>query len=247
MDEKLLKKRFAELAALSRRQNVYHYTDFLTPAEAADARAMTPEKECCAFGGAGDCERVMIRFGDPVQIGYEEPFPICVLKIEPRNRKYAEDLTHRDYLGALMHLGLERSVFGDILVREGTAYVFAAERMADYVCEELTQVRHTDVSCEIPDGIPEEARPVLQPEQIIAASPRLDNVIAKVWHLSRTKAKELFASGAVQNGGRPCEKESVIPQEGDVISVRGYGKFRYAGQTGTTKKGSVVLQIDKYI
>ena len=247
MDEDRLKKRFAELAALARKQNIYYYTDFLTPSEAADARAMTPDREFRAFGGTADCERVMVRFGDPEQTGYEEPFPLAVLKIEPLNRKFAEKLTHRDFLGALMHLGLERDIFGDILVRESAAYVFITERMASYVCDELTQVRHTQVRAEILNEVPEEARPSLQPEQIIAASLRLDIVIAKVWHLSRTKAKELFPAGAVQTGGRVTEKESAVLREGDVISVRGYGKFRYAGQTGTTKKGSVILQIEKYV
>ena len=246
MDEQQLRKRFAELAELSRRQNIYHYTEFLTPAEAADARAMTPGREFCAFGGAENCERVIVRFGDPEEIGYEEPFPLCVLKIEPVSRKFAETLTHRDFLGALMHLGLERSVFGDILVREQTAYVFIAEHMAEYVCRELTTVRHTQVICTVPEEVPEEARPQLEEEQIIVASLRLDNIIARAWNLSRTRAKELFAAGAVQIGGRVCEKESTSPQEGDVISVRGYGKFRCGGKTGSTRKGREVMRIEKY-
>ena len=246
MDEHQLRKRFAELAELSRRQNVYHYTEFLTPAEAADARAMTPAGEFCAFGGAVNCERVIVRFGDPGEIGYDEPFPLCVLKIEPVSRKFAEALTHRDFLGALMHLGLERSVFGDILVREQTAYVFIEEHMAEYVCRELTAVRHTQVICTIPEEVPEEAQPRLEEEQIIVASPRLDNIIARAWNLSRTRAKELFAAGAVQIGGRLCEKESTVPGEGDVISVRGYGKFRCGEITGSTKKGREVMRIEKF-
>ncbi len=247
MDEKQLRKRFAELRELSRRQNIFYYTGFLTPAETADARAMTPEKEFCAFGGAEDCERVIVRFGDPAQTGYEEPFPLRVLKIEPVSRKFSEDLTHRDYLGALMHLGLERDVFGDILIREKTAYVFITEHMADYVCGELTSVRHTQVLCTIPDELPDEARPRLEEEQIIVSSLRLDNIIAKVWHLSRTRAKELFAAGYVQVGGRVCEKESMAVRPGDSISVRGYGKFRCGEKTGSTRKGSDVIRIEKYI
>ena len=246
MDEQRLRKRFAELAALSRQQNIYYYTEFLTPAEAADARAVTSEKEFCAFGGAEECERKMVRFGDPGQTGYEEPFPIALLKIEPLNRKFAEDLTHRDFLGALMHLGLEREVFGDILVREKSAYVFAAERMAEYICGELTQVRHTMMRCTVLDEVPEDVRPKLEEEQIIVASPRLDNVIAKVCHLSRGRAKELFASGAVQVGGRMCEKENFVPKEGDIVSVRGFGKVRCGEEKGTTRKGSLVLKIEKY-
>ena len=208
---------------------------------------MTSQKEVTAFGGTEDCERVMVRFGDPAVIGYEETFPIRVLRIVPVSRKFAEKLTHRDFLGALMNLGLERDIFGDIIVREEAAYVFCAERMAAYICEELRQVRHTAVRCDMPAVCPEDARPALKEEQIIAASERLDMLIAKVWHLSRTKAKELFAAGAVQVGGRLCEKESAVPQTGDRISVRGFGKFRYLGRTGVTKKGSLVLKIEKYV
>ena len=247
MKEQQLRKRFAELTELSRRQNIYYYTDFLTPAEAADAGAMTSPKEFASFGGTEDCERVMVRFGDPAVIGYEEMFPIQVLQIVPASRKFAEKLTHRDFLGALMNLGLERDIFGDIIVREEAAYVFCAERMASYICEELRQVRHTAVRCEIPAAFPEDARQVLQEEQIMAASERLDMLIAKVWHLSRTKAKELFAAGAVQVGGRVCEKESAVPAAGDRVSVRGFGKFRYLGKTGVTRKGSLVLKIEKYV
>ena len=247
MSDSQQKKRYADLAAMSRRQGRYCYTGFLAPAEAADARAAASAKECRAFGGTEECERVIIRYGDPEEIGYEEPFPLCVLKIEPLDHRFAEELTHRDFLGALMHLGLEREVFGDMLVRETAAYVFAAERMADYICRELTQVKHTPVQCAVLDGIPDDARPKLEEEQIIVSSLRLDNILAKTCHLSRTRAKELFAAGHVQIGGRMCEKESVIPQTGDIISVRGYGKFRFGEKTGETKKGSSVVKICRYI
>ena len=246
MDDRQRKKRYAELAELSRRQRIYHYTEFLTPAEAAEACSAAPERERALFGGAEGCERVMVRFGDPDECGYEEPFPLAVLRIAPRDGRFAEELTHRDYLGALMHLGLERSVFGDVLVRDGRAYVFAAERMADYLCRELTQVRHTFVTCEVLPEVPEDARPQLEPLTVTAASARLDLLLAKVFRLSRTKAKELFAAGHVQVGGRVCEKESVVPGTGDVVSVRGYGKFRYGGEEGVTKKGNRVLRIERY-
>ena len=247
MSDSQQKNRYADLAAMSRRQGRYFYTGFLAPADAAEARAAAPMKESCAFGGTEECERVIVRYGDPEEIGYEEPFPLCVLKIEPADRRFAEELNHRDFLGALMHLGLEREVFGDILVRETGAYVFAAERMAEYICRELAQVKHTQVRCAVLDEVPEDARPKLEEEQIIVSSMRLDNNLAKVCHLSRTRAKELFAAGHVQTGGRVCEKESFVPREGDIISVRGYGKFRCGEKTGETKKGSSVVKIFRYV
>ena len=245
-DERQQKARFAELAQLSRRQQRYCYTEFLTPAEAAEAALAAPEKERKSFGGTEGCERVIVRFGDPEEIGYEEPFPIAVIRIRPLGIKFAEELTHRDYLGALMHLGVERGILGDVLVRESCAYVFAAEHMAEYLCRELTRVRHTAVSAERLQEIPENAGPRLEERAVIAASARLDVILAKAYHLSRTRVKELFAAGHVQLGGRICEKESLVPREGDILSVRGYGKFRYGGETGRTKKGSLVLKIEEY-
>ncbi|MBR2561089.1 MAG: hypothetical protein IKE31_02955 [Eubacterium sp.] len=246
MNDKQQKNRYAELAEKSRRQHIYQYTDFLTPADAADACSVVPEKERAVFGGAQNCERVIVRYGDPADTGFEEPFPIAVIRIRPQHARYAENLTHRDYLGALMHLGIERDILGDILVRETGTYVFTEEHMAEYICRELTQVRHTSVCCEILQDVPEDALPRLEAESVIAASARLDVILAKVYHLSRTRSKELFAAGHVQIGGRVCEKESILPRSGDIVSVRGYGKFRYEGETGTTKKGSLVLEILKY-
>ena len=246
MDEKQKRSRFAELAEQSRRRHSFQYTDFLAPADAADALYAASEKERRVFGGAENCERVMVRYGDPADTGYEEPFPIAVLRIRPQNPKFAEQLGHRDYLGALMHLGLEREVFGDVLVRESGAYVFAEEHLAEYVCRELTQVRHTQVTCEWLEEVPEDACPRLLEETVTAASARLDAVIARVFHLSRTRAGGLFPAGHVQVGGRICEKESYTPDPGEIISVRGYGKFRFEGEEGTTKKGSLVLRIGRY-
>ena len=241
------KERYADLLEMSRRQHMYKYTDFLAQADAADACRAAPEAERAVFGGAENCERVMVRFGNPADLGYEEPFPIAVLKICPGSLKYAEALNHRDYLGALMHLGVERDVLGDILVRETGAYVFAEEHMADFLSRELTRVRHTPVVCEVLHHVPEDARPRLQEEEMIVSSLRLDNIAAKAFHLSRTRAKDLFAAGQVQVSGRLCEKESFVPAEGDIISIRGHGKFRCGSQTGETKKGNMVLSIFRYI
>ena len=66
----------------------------------------------------------MVRFGSERMFGYEEPFPISVLRIEPLINKFAEELGHRDYLGAVMNLGMERDVIGDILIRDKSAYMF---------------------------------------------------------------------------------------------------------------------------
>lgn len=118
MDEKelqQLKRRLTELADTAYTQNRYTYTPFLGLAEQQAYYAVEREVSYAGVlmeGGAPLCERKMVRFGNP---GYEETFPIARLEILPKTPKFAEHLTHRDFLGAVMNLGIERDVTGDIL------------------------------------------------------------------------------------------------------------------------------------
>ena len=88
----------------------------------------------------------------PDALYYEYRYPISVIRITPANRKFAEDLTHRDFLGGILHLGIERSCLGDLLVDDSACHVFVTEAMADFICENLTRIRHTVVRAEKIDG-----------------------------------------------------------------------------------------------
>ena len=121
-----LKKRFAELAERSYQKNVYVFTDFLNLSEQAVFFEQERELSYAGYtlwGGTESSERRMLRFGTEELLGYEEPFPITCIRIRPAAKKFAEDLNHRDFLGALMHLGIERSVLGDICLRDQEAYL----------------------------------------------------------------------------------------------------------------------------
>ncbi len=87
-------------------------------------------------------ERQMVAFL-PDALYYEYHYPMKVVRIQPVNPRFAEELTHRDYLGALMNLGIERGKMGDILVRDGYAEVFVCPRIGEYITEQLTRIRHT--------------------------------------------------------------------------------------------------------
>ncbi len=238
--------RFRDLAERSRRSGSFLFTDFLTPAEAALAYRFVPAYELTAFGGTEGCERVMLRFGQASVFGYEVPFPITVLRIEPRAERFSENLAHRDYLGALMNLGIERDVLGDVVLRDGTAYVFAEAHIAPYIAENLSRVRHTSVECRVCEVVPEEAKPRIEEEDCVVSSVRLDAVIARVFHLARGKAKELFARGAVLLGGQECLNESAPLHENEIVTVRGFGKFVYRGEKGKTRKDHIVIGIGRY-
>ena len=248
-DEKLLYRRFIELAEASETQNRYTYTDFLGLAELDifhKAAHEIPHIPYTLFGGHELCERQVVRFGNTEALGYEEAFPISCIKISASAPKFAENLTHRDYLGALINLGLERKVLGDIFVSDKCAYLFCEASIAGFICDEITRVRHTEVTASRADQIPESAMPTLTERNVQISSERIDALIAAVLKLSRNSGQELLRSGRVFIDGRLCENSSKAPVSGCVISVRGHGRFIYDGPERTTKKGRLSVKIREY-
>ncbi|MBP8969142.1 MAG: hypothetical protein KBG42_07665 [Lachnospiraceae bacterium] len=121
-------KRFMELAERARQSGIYTYSSFHSARTASLAYEVADEHEVRMWGGTQDCERVVTRFGDTQEIAYDEPFPIRILYVRPKQEKFADKLTHRDYLGAILNLGIERDVIGDIIVADQAAYFFCAGR-----------------------------------------------------------------------------------------------------------------------
>ncbi len=240
--EELLKKRFRDLARKCYDKNQYTFTGFLALADQACFYDMEKELSYVphkVFGGSELCERVMVRFGSEDELGYEEEFPIACIEAKPLAAKFADDLTHRDFLGALMNLGIERSTLGDIWLRENTGYIFCTQGMADFIIENLNKIKHTSVRCGRAKEIPDSSDLDRTELKIQISSERIDGVLAKVYRLSRSEAIELFRQKKVFVGGRFCENNSQILRKGDIISVRGYGKFEYLGQQGVSKKGKI--------
>ncbi len=248
--DEVLRKRLSELAEKSYQSSIYTFTIFLSEAEMDIALQMERELSYAGmklWGGMEGTQRRMIRFGDPEQLGYEEEFPIVCLVMEPLIRKFADDLTHRDFLGALMNLGIERELLGDIVVKDRVGYLFCLERIAPYIIQELDQVRHTHIRVYEAEKLPEEIKPVEEEQTIIVNAERLDAVIAKVYHLSRSQSIDLFREKKVFVCGRQCENNSYVCKEQDTISVRGYGKFVFAKVQGTTGKGRLSIRILRYV
>lgn len=246
--EALLKKRFAELAEKCYQKNQYTFTGFLSLADAACFYEMERELSHVPYtvwGGYEDAERVMLRFGSKELLGYEEEFPILCLKVAPVSAKFADPLTHRDYLGALMNLGIERDRLGDILLAENCGWIFCVSSMADFIMENLTKVKHTSVACTLTEEVPRPDRDVCE-LKLQVASERIDGVIAKVYRLSRSDAAELFRQKKIFIGGRLCENSSRLLKDGDVVSVRGYGKFEFSGDISVSKKGKLNVLIRSY-
>ena len=249
-DRELLSKRFLEMARKSESGGYFIFTDFLALNEQAILNELSrtiPKSSYTLFGGADGAERVMVRFGREEEIGYAEPFPITSVKIEPKSQKFADKLTHRDFLGSLMNLGLDRSSFGDIVIIDNVGYLFCKSEIADYVITSLERVKHTDVKLSVVSELPEGELYKTERRKIQAVGERLDAVVAKVFSLSRDESLSYFKKSLVFADGRQIENNSYIPKRGEKISVRGLGRFIYLGYETTSKKRKLNIEVDLYV
>ena len=237
-DEELrLKKRFEELANRAFGSGCYTFTEFLSPAEQTLLSQTVRNVPYELSGGFDGAEKAVAMFGSEEICGYEGAFPFEYVKIESAAGKFSDALSHRDFLGALMSLGIRRSVIGDIIVFENAGYLICLENIADYILENLLSIRHTVVRCSKIEAIPEGAIPVPEEKGFVVASERLDAVVSAIYKLSRSESSVLIEHEKVLINGVAAYSSSVHIPENSIITVRGHGKFIYCGIEHETKKG----------
>lgn len=198
------------------------------------------------FGGCEGTERNVAKFGSAEELGYEEEFPIICIECFPKNEKFAEPLCHRDFLGALMNLGIERKNIGDISVKNNRAYIFVLKKVSDYILAELTKVKHTFVECRQAERLPSGGLYEIKEEKICVPSMRCDCFVAEAFHLSRSESVKLFNAEKVFVNGRSLLSPGGQLAAGDTVSVRGFGRFRFLGEQGKTKKGNTFVIIGRF-
>lgn len=162
-----------------------------------------------------------------------------------RHKEFRElSLGHRDYLGAILNLGIKRERLGDIVVQESKAFVFLDADLSDYLSQQLTRVKHSNVWLEpikLEDFI-FQSKP-LKIVKLSLASLRLDAAVAGVYNLSRSDVNELIEAGHVKINQAEIYKSAASLKPGDLISVRGQGRFRIEELGGTTRKNRCWVEI----
>ena len=133
------------------------------------------------------------------------------------------------------------------VVREEEAFLFCEERIAPYIQQSLTQVRRTTVRCSILDTLPQGDLFRLERRVVQLSSVRADALIAHVFKLSRADAQALFAQGRVFVDGRACADTGYTPKEGEILSVRGFGRMKYAGVDSLSKKGKSNTAVEVFV
>ena len=247
-EDVFLQKRLLELAERSYKCSQYFFTGFMSSADVSLLHEVVDNLNLAykLWGGSESCERKMARFGDEASIGYDMPFPIVILHMEPLLEKFSDEFSHRDFLGAIMNLGVKRETLGDIFIIGKHGYIFVEEKIADYIIENLDKVRHTHVKVTRVHELPQEITVNRNDVKLLVSSLRLDVVIAGKYKLSRNQALELFRAKKVFLNERICENNSYSVKTGDVISVRGYGKMVFKEISGETRKGRIYIQVEEY-
>lgn len=240
-----LRARWNDLASRAARDNRPCFSRF-TPAEDQIPAQKIAERQgvlCEAYGGAPNTTRVMLCF---------TPF-IVDPEVYPIRRLTATwygdaDLNHRDFLGSLIGCDVQRETIGDILIDlpRHMVQVFVVETVAPVLLEAWTMVGGTPISCTDTQPLCLTPGATLQPIRGTVASLRADAVLALALHLSREKAAELIKKGQVVRYHAPITQPNASIEPGDVLSVRGYGKYRIAEVGGTTRKGRIQITVQKY-
>lgn len=243
--------RIDDLIKTGRKRRQHAHTEFLDMSEASEVLNHLDDLRAnyILAGGYPDAERkvAIIRIDDSM-VEFPGMMPFVYIRILPASNRYLRIPTHRDYLGALMNLGIERRVLGDLVIQEFGCILICMSHISDYILSRLTSVGNCPVSLE---ELPEltEAHLSRRYEVIRAtvASLRLDSVVKAAVSVSRGDSLSLIKGGRVFVNGRECLKGTREVIEGQVISVRGHGKFRIRSIGGRTKKDRITIEIDKYI
>lgn len=247
-------------------------TVFLNPAEQFFLAQFLRERGLASravfFGGAPGAQRKKlfacpeyiadIAFGGDLYtaatsfLGEDAFGDICPLKISGGGFR---DFSHRDYLGGILSLGLDRTAVGDIApIDEYSAYIFVSRKVANFLTEgdfsetggiRIAKDRVRITRATLPAGyvIEQKYRPVSD----TVASERLDCIVAALCNLSRESAKERILAGDVEHNYETAAEISVTVHADDHISVRGVGKFRIDSVADPTKKGRLRLQAKRFI
>ncbi len=249
-EERLLLSRALDQLRLADLRSIPAHTGFLSPAEAGAIRRLSQEvggPSLSLIGGYEDAER---RRGIFLPDWYqpEDLDPAEFLSAVRASWFASHTLTHRDFLGALMGLGLKRDAIGDILVSEGSCDILLLPELQSFVTDNLDYAGHEKlhvqpVSLENLHFPPQKVKVIHD----TVASLRLDAVAASGFGLSRSKLAELVRSGKVTVNWQSVTRTDFPLSEGAVISCRGLGKCRLTQVGALSRKGRVNVTLERLL
>ena len=251
-DDRLLLAKVLDRAEQASARNIPSATDFLSPQQQMQALDLLrlagfSETGYVLLGGYDGAERRLILFLPDWLEGEDatEQSPIRCLRAVFRPE---EKLSHRDFLGSLMGMGIVREKIGDILVGPESADLLVLDTVAEFLRQswdsagraKLTVTEIDPSHIHIPEVKCQEIRDTV-------SSLRLDSVASTGFRMARGKAAELISGGRVQVNWRECTKPDKLLAAGDTVSARGFGKFVLSEVGGMTRKGRISIAVKRYV
>ncbi len=243
MKSEILIARINDIFDISQKTNKPKFLGFLSREEIALAQRVLENRNAdfTVFGGFYGAERQMILckpdWCDDVN------FPITAVTFSYRE---VDTLKHRDFLGALMALGITRESIGDILVENGRAVAFFKDEVLEFVKSNVTKIGRVGVNLSVgfKQPLPESSKLIATSKTV--SSLRLDCVVSALSDVSRNKAEEFINLGYVSVNSVVCEKATKQITEKDVVSIRSKGKFIIDSTNKKSKKDKIILEFKKY-
>ncbi|MGE4284066.1 MAG: RNA-binding protein [Clostridia bacterium] len=247
-EDRMFVSKILDQTILSLKYHEIRFTHYLDPFQqklVVGKLGLIPGLGMSFFGGYGEAERKLISFYPDYMTAESIKYPLSILQVSGTG---LDKLSHRDFLGAILSLGIKREKIGDILVHANLSYIFTMNDIAQYIIMNLSKVANTSVSIEEKSD-----SNILIPEKNFkeihstVASLRLDTVLSTALGCSRTKVLPLIQSEKVSVNWECIHSPSYILKEGDIISVRGQGRVALDYVGGLTRKERISITVKRFI
>ena len=250
-EERRLMRRVEELCRVARDRGIPRYTGFLSDREQDLAKAACHKADFAAlrfWGGYAGAERKVLCL-EPPESWQEEP--VAYLRMTAMGAGGDRLPGHRDYLGSILGLGLDRVCIGDLLADPEEPKVFYAVVLADkqeFIASELSSAGHCPVRVETCDQLPPHLEQGMERElkEATVSSLRADAVLAAMMHTSRTRAADYIAAGRVEINHLPLRAAHETVYARDIFTVRGVGRYQLAEIGGKSRKDRVFISFFQY-
>ncbi len=245
-DERLALAKAIDRLELAKKTYTPEFSIFMDPYKAYSIRDMLLNNECdiLIYGGYGDSERVKIGFFPEFSNAGINDFPIKAVEIS-YNLQFSRTLSHRDFLGSILGLGITREKTGDIIIDDGKAVAFVDSDIADYIVINLERVGHTKVRVKVLENFNPKPKEV-QEKRLTVPGLRIDAVLSGALNISRGKASDLIKSEKAFVNWKKITTISHSVKENDVVTLRGVGRVKINEVMGITKKDRILINVSVF-
>ena len=211
------------------------YTFFISPEQISSLKGKLGKTKYNIFSPTKDSEKVIF---------YKEKFPeVCLYEIETNNT-----LRHQEILGSLFALNIDEEMYGDIIIKDNHYYIFIMKVIENYLISSFNKIGRYNIKLKKTDlDYLKDYERSYETIELIVTSLRIDTIISRIIHTNRDSIKDKIKDREIYLNHELLKKVDYKLKDGDIFSIRKFGKYKFIKVTNTTKKDNYVVQINKYL